>query len=61
MLDNEFINKNEYNEFKKKEIKLKKKKKIFLEDSQYYIEDVRKNIIESSQLIDFSKSCFSNP
>ena len=26
--------------------KLKKKKKVFLEDAQYYIEDVRKNIIE---------------
>ena len=47
LLDNEFINKNEYNELKKKEINLKKKKKIFLEDSQYYIEDVRKNIIET--------------
>ncbi len=47
LLDNEFINKNEYNELKKKEINLKKKKRIFLEDSQYYIEDVRKNIIET--------------
>tara|TARA_B100001063_G_scaffold245225_1_gene280265 strand:- start:2901 stop:5279 length:2379 start_codon:yes stop_codon:yes gene_type:complete len=47
LLDNKFIYKNEYNELKKKEINLKKKKKIFLEDSQYYIEDVRKNIIEA--------------
>ena len=47
LLDNEFIDKNKYNELKKKEINLKKKKKIFLEDSQYYIEDVRKNIIET--------------
>ncbi len=29
------------------EIKLKKKQKIYLEDAQYYIEDVRKNVIES--------------
>ena len=47
LLDNGFINKNKYNELKKKEIILKKKKKIFLEDAQYYIEDVRKNIIEN--------------
>ena len=31
---------------KKKKIELKKKQKVFLEDSQYYIEDVRKNIID---------------
>ena len=30
---------------KSKDINLKKKK-VFLEDAQYYIEDVRKNIIE---------------
>jgi penicillin-binding protein 1A len=36
-----------YNEFKLEKIKLNKIKKIFLEDAQYYIEDVRKNVIES--------------
>ena len=46
LFENNFINSQEYNEFKKKKIILKKKKKIFLEDTQYYIEDVRKNIIE---------------
>ncbi len=46
LFENNFINSKEYNELKIKKIKLKKKKKIFLEDSQYYIEDVRKNIIE---------------
>ncbi len=46
LFENNFINFQEYNELKKKKIILKKKKKIFLEDSQYYIEDVRKNIIE---------------
>ena len=46
LFENNFISSQEYNEFKKKKIILKKKKKIFLEDSQYYIEDVRKNIIE---------------
>ena len=46
LFENNFINSQEYNEFKKKKIILKKKKKVFLEDSQYYIEDVRKSIIE---------------
>ena len=32
---------------KSKDINLKKKKKVFLEDAQYYIEDVRKNVIEN--------------
>ncbi len=46
LLDNKILNIKEYKELKKRPILLKKKKKIFLEDSQYYIEDVRKNIIE---------------
>ena len=46
LLDNEFINLKVYRELKDKKINLKKNKKIFLEDSQFYIEDVRKNIIE---------------
>ncbi len=45
LLDNEFLTLQKYKEFKKKDIKLKKKRKVFLEDAQYYIEDVRKNII----------------
>ncbi len=46
LLDNEFIDSKMYLNLKNKKINLKKNKKIFLEDSQYYIEDVRKNIIE---------------
>ncbi len=46
LFDNKFISNESYQELKKKEIKLKKKKKVFSEDAQYYIEDVRKNIIE---------------
>ena len=30
---------------KDKEISLKKRKKIFLEDSLYYVEDIRKDIV----------------
>ena len=43
---NGFLNFEKYNEYKNQNIKLKKKKKIYLEDAQYYIEDVRKNIID---------------
>ncbi len=46
LFDNGFISSKEYKKFKESEIKLKKTKKVFLEDAQYYIEDVRKNIIE---------------
>ena len=46
LYDNNFLNKNKYQLYKNQPIYLKKIKKVFLEDSQYYIEDVRKNIIE---------------
>ncbi len=46
LFDNGFLNKKSYENFKDQNISLKKKKKIFLEDAQYYIEDVRKNIID---------------
>ena len=47
LLENNFINSNQYKNFKSQKIQLKKAKKIFLEDAQYYIEDVRKNVIEN--------------
>ena len=43
---NGFLSLEKYNEYKNQNINLKKKKKIYLEDAQYYIEDVRKNIID---------------
>ena len=46
LLDNEFIDNENYKKLIKKKINLKKTKKVFLEDSQYYIEEVRKKIIE---------------
>ena len=46
LFENNFIDKKKYLALKNKTIKLKKVKKVFLENSQYYIEDVRKNIIE---------------
>ena len=47
LLENNFINLNQYKNFKSQKIQLKKAKKVFLEDAQYYIEDVRKNVIEN--------------
>ena len=46
LYENNFIDQNKYLEFKDQPIELKKVKKVFLENAQYYIEDVRKNIIE---------------
>ena len=46
LFDNKYINLKLYNELKIKKIDLRKSKKIFLEDAQYYIEDVRKNVID---------------
>ena len=47
LLDNNFINKNQHSILVNTEIKLKKRKRIYLEDSRYYVEDVRKNVIEN--------------
>ena len=46
LFENKFLDQKRFNQFKNQPIELKKTKKIFLEDAQYYIEDVRKNIIE---------------
>ena len=46
LFENNFIDSDKYKRFKNEKIVLKKSKRIYLEDSQYYIEDVRKNIIE---------------
>ena len=45
-MENKFIDTETYKKLKNKNIFLKKIKKVFLEDAQYYIEDVRKDIIE---------------
>ena len=45
LFENKYIDKNIFNELKNKKINLKKRKKIFLEDSRYYVEEVRKDII----------------
>ena len=47
LLDNKYINNQQYQKLQNEKINLNKKKKIFLEDAQYYIEDVRKSVIET--------------
>ena len=46
LLENNYINKKKYQELVKKKIILKKRKKIFLEDTRYFVEDIRKEIVE---------------
>ncbi len=46
LLDNSYIDEKQYDEFIRKDIKLSKRKKKYLEDSRYYVEDVRKYLVE---------------
>ena len=47
LFDNNYITSKWYEKLKNQEIILVKNKKIYLEDAQYFIEDVRKNVIEN--------------
>ncbi|MDB0053876.1 PBP1A family penicillin-binding protein [Candidatus Pelagibacter sp.] len=47
LFENNYLTSKWYKKLKKEDIKLKKTKKVYLEDAQYYIEDVRKNVIET--------------
>ena len=47
LLDNNYLTSEWYEKLTKEEIILKKNKKIYLEDAQYFIEDVRKSVIET--------------
>ena len=46
LFENSFIDKDQHFFLIRSEIKLKKRKRIFLEDSRYFVEDVRKNVVE---------------
>ena len=46
LLENGFVNKILHNELINSEIKLQKRERIYLEDARYYVEDVRKNVID---------------
>ena len=45
ILANNYIDKESYKKFVNEEIILKKRKKVFLEDARYYVEDIRKSIV----------------
>ena len=45
LYDNSYINMNQYKKFISSDINLNKRKRIYLEDTKYYVEDVRKYII----------------
>ncbi len=47
LFENKYIDQKKYNYLKNKKITLNKTRKVFLEDAQYYIEDVRKNVIDT--------------
>ncbi len=46
LLDNKIINESLHSKLINSEIKLQKRKRIYLEDARYYVEDVRKDVIE---------------
>ena len=46
LYDNSYINQMEFKKIMNSEIVLNKRKKIYLEDSRYYVEEVRKSIVD---------------
>ena len=46
LLENDYINKKNYDEFLNSKIILKKKKNFFSEDTKYYVEDIRKDVVD---------------
>ena len=46
LYQNKYINKKSYQKLISSKILLKKRKKIFLEDARYYVEDIRKSVID---------------
>ncbi len=46
LTDNKYLNQNEFNDLSAKDIILKKRKSVYLENSNYYIEDIRKLIVD---------------
>jgi penicillin-binding protein 1A len=47
LFDNKYINLELFQKLENEKIYLSKSKKVYLEDAQYYIEDVRKNVIKN--------------
>ncbi len=59
MFENDYINENWYNKLKNEKINLSKNQKIYLEDAQYYVEDVRKNVIQTFSYDEIYKKGFN--
>ena len=47
LFQNSYVNENQYNNLIKSEIDLRKRKRIYFEDSRYFVEEVRKKVIEN--------------
>ena len=54
LYDNGYINEDNYKILVKSEIKLSKRERIFLRDSRYFVEDVRKKLLNVMVLIKFT-------
>ena len=59
LLDNSYIEKNDYEKFLSEDIILKKRKRIYLEDSRYYVEEVRKNVVDKYSFDEVYKKGFN--
>jgi penicillin-binding protein 1A len=46
LYENKYLNKTQFKKFVNKEIILKKRKKTFTEDTSYYVEDIRKSVVD---------------
>ena len=46
LFENNYLDEDNYQKLLNEKISLKKRKKIFLEDTRYFVEDIRKNVIE---------------
>ena len=46
LFENNYINASSYEKFLSDKILLKKRKKVFIEDTSYYVEDIRKDVID---------------
>ncbi len=46
LYDNNYLNEKEFKSFSEKEINIKKRKSVYLENSRYYVEDIRKLIVD---------------
>ena len=58
LYDNNYLNQINSKTFKEK-LKLKKRKSVYLENSRYYVEDIRKLIVKNMDLIKFINKVYN--